>query len=382
MYLKTSSKKECYGCTACSNSCAKNAINMTADNEGFLYPEINKDLCISCGKCIKVCPYDFKQENNDIIAVYASWNNSIDYRNTCASGGVFFTIAEHVIQQRGLVVGATFSDDYKEVKHIVVDSYNDLIKLKKSKYVQSNLNNIFIKVKDALLQKKAVLFSGTPCQISGLVSFLGNKPENLILCELFCYGVPSPFVYQKYIEYLENKYSSKVINVNFKDKRFGWDYYTTEITFASGKKLCEFGGDSYRFFMGKGYSLRPSCLTCMYDYKSSVADFTLGDFYTYNKYISINPPKNGINCIVVRTKIVNDLLNKLSSKLFLSNIDVITFSENETHDIRKFDIDKRNEFFKLLNNSGYENTLSLIKNKKLKERLVKNIIAVKKRFLK
>ncbi len=378
MVKKEYKKSLCCGCGACKSICTQNAIELIEDNEGFFYPCVNVDLCIECGKCNKVCQYEVDKctNDNEELLVYAGWNVNNDIRNHCASGGVFYTLAKEVLRRGGVVIGAAFSDDYYNVEHLIVKNEKELNKLLRSKYVQSDTKNVFSDIKEFLDKGITVLFSGTPCQIFGLISFFGFKPKNLILCEVFCYGVPSPMVYQKYVEYLENKYSSKVVNVNFKDKRYGWDYYTTCITFASGKKIFVFGGDSYRYFMKTGYSLRPSCLHCNYNFKNSVADFTLGDFYTYKKYIDVEAPKSGINCIVVHNESANELLKSLESEILLIKVNEEAFCNGEKV-IRSFDTEKRNSFFKLINSNGYNGVLSLIIKDRIKVRIRKKLISIK-----
>lgn len=380
MLLNRKEKSLCCGCSACLNICPTNSIFFAADNEGFCYPEIDLNTCIKCGRCENVCPMTKNYHKQDKIRVFSAWNNDNNVRDNCASGGIFFTLAKKVISNSGAVIGASFTDDNRKVNHILAENQTDLLKLRKSKYLQSDLKNIFKNIKELLSQGKTVLFSGVSCQIAGLVSFLGEKPDNLILCELFCYGVPSPLVYNSYLNYIEKKYNSKIKSVDFKDKRYGWDYYTTCITLENNKKICKFGGDSYRYFMGKGYSLRPSCLNCAFGFPNTLADMILGDFYAYNQFFYDMPPKNGVSCVIIKGEQMYDLLKSLSTELCLAEIDAQKFLDIEKPKQRNFNSNKRNEFFEKLQIEGYEACLNLIEKNSFKSKIRTKIISIKKRI--
>jgi len=301
MFLTTKNKNECCGCKACEQICSQNAIRMVCDPEGFWYPEVDVDKCIGCKKCLQVC--SFNADINCIVQeqkVYAAWHKESRVRDRSSSGGFFFEIAKKVIENNGKVIGAVFDDKFI-VKHIVVDNLRDLGRLLRSKYVQSDTSGIFKLTKKLINNGDTVLFSGTPCQIEAVYSYLGSKPENLITCEVICFGVPSPQIYRGFLDYLEKKYKTDITDINFKDKSYGWENYRTRILFKNGRLFSEFPKDSYSRMMNARLSTRPSCDVCNMHNGSGLADFTLGDFWGIEKYGLKNIPKNGVSFVKVNS---------------------------------------------------------------------------------
>ena len=198
---------------------------MKEDQEGFWYPEVDVNQCINCGLCEKRCPIlnDMKVDNQP--QAYACYNKDEIIRKGSSSGGVFTLLASLVIEKGGIVYGATFNNE-NMVEHIKVDNINDLNKLRGSKYVQSKIGNTYFEIKDYLNQGRPVYFSGTPCQIDGLLAFLNKKYDNLILQDIVCHGVPSPKVWKKYLEQFNIEEDA---NISFRDKSTGWDSYSFTI---------------------------------------------------------------------------------------------------------------------------------------------------------
>ncbi|MBO5569966.1 MAG: Coenzyme F420 hydrogenase/dehydrogenase, beta subunit C-terminal domain [Clostridia bacterium] len=249
----------------------------------------------------------------------------------------------------------------------------------RSKYVQSDMSGVLPEVKDLLDSGKQVIFSGTPCQIETLRSFLKRDYVNLITCELFCYGTPEKKVYDQYLNYLENRYASKIVSINFKDKRYGWDYYTTCVRFENRREHCVFGGDSYSRLMRLWYSLMPGCLQCKRSLRSSKADFVLGDFYAYAKYIKESPPKNGISCVVVNSEKGMALIDG-SKELELLEIDMVSFFEQESERVRNFDLNERARFREKLSGCGYEEACREVGLEDRPSSLRKNVLALRRRI--
>ena len=169
--IELSSKQNCTGCSACANICPRGCIRMTADEEGFLYPKINEEMCMDCGLCENVCPMLHKPQQHELLAVYGAKNNDDAVRFTSSSGGMFTLFAEEILQQGGVVVGAAL-DEQLNVQHVLVNSLDELPKLRGSKYVQSKIGKIYSEVRQILRAGRKVLFSGTPCQIAGLKKYL------------------------------------------------------------------------------------------------------------------------------------------------------------------------------------------------------------------
>ena len=356
MFLKTFDKTTCSGCRACEYECPKQAISMYADDEGFLYPRIDMDLCVQCEKCEKACSFSRNVPETNINQVYAAYHKDDILRNESSSGGVFYPLAISVLENNGIVIGAGFNDDFS-VLHKPVSEEEELRQLMRSKYVQSDLKGIYQRIEKELNKGKPVLFSGTPCQVAGIRACFNDAYDNLYLCEVLCYGVPSPKVYERYLNYLIEKYHSAIAYINFKDKRYGWDYYTTSINFKSGKSFCRFGGDSYSEFFRKRLSIRYSCFQCPFSLANSYADISLGDFYHYEKYTTLEAPKNGISCVIIRNMRGEQLFDKIKESLIYEQVDADSYYCNEKKNGKIAIPEERNSFFQELNQCGYSSCI-------------------------
>ena len=206
--------EKCCGCSACMQACPKKCIIMKIDLEGFWYPKIKKSLCIDCHYCEKVCPVLHLLKKTDKTPVaYAAYSNEEYKRLNSSSGGIFTHLAEYILGEKGVVFGASFNEDYKSVKHILVENENDLGKLRGSKYLQSDINETYKIAKEKLDSGCLVLFTGTPCQIEGLICFLQKDYENLLLVDVVCHGVPSPKIWRDYLK----KFGDSIKKVSFRD---------------------------------------------------------------------------------------------------------------------------------------------------------------------
>lgn len=272
--------RECTGCMACFNSCPQKAVEMQELN-GFFYPKINSAVCINCGICQKVCPvhnHVSKKKPLDNTA-YAVFHRDKQIRDSSSSGGVFYSLAKTVIETGGAVYGAAWTKDLS-VKHIRIDSVEDISLLQGSKYVQSHIGDVYDYVKRDLKEKKPVLFSGVPCQIAGLQTYLQKEYDSLYTCEVLCHGNASPVVFREHKKYMGQKYSSKVVKIDFR-------YKTEEkcqniaFEFQNGTKviLREPLEDWYYNGFLSGILLRESCYQCRYVGIERTADITLADFW-------------------------------------------------------------------------------------------------------
>ena len=197
-------KAACVGCTACASVCPNNCIEMREDSDGFLYPEINLQKgCVECRRCETVCPVLGKSFSGELPIAYAAISLDESIRMKSSSGGLFTELAKRIIAQNGVVYGAAYDKQFK-VYHYCVDNVDDLHKLRGAKYAESNLGNSFVDVLTKLKQDQIVMFSGTPCQIAGLKTFLKRDYENLYCVDFVCHGVPSPMAWRAYVEYRAN----------------------------------------------------------------------------------------------------------------------------------------------------------------------------------
>jgi coenzyme F420-reducing hydrogenase beta subunit len=312
-------KTNCCGCGACENACLERSISLQADSEGFLYPNVDGQKCIGCGTCQKVCPVFNQSVKIDRFKqpiVFTGWNKDPTIRELSSSGGVFSVLAEQILMEKGVVFGAEFDDDFR-VRHKAVNDVAEINLLRGSKYVQSTIGDSLKKVSEYLNKGKLVLFSGTPCQIAGLNSYLRKDYSNLYTCDLVCHGVPSPKVFQKYLNYLERYVGNKLVEFNFRSKLTGWKNYSICARFANGRELI-YSRKKDSFINGflKNIFLRPSCYNCGYNTIPRHGDITIGDFWG----IGLKKPEldddKGASLILINTEKGRQIFEKCSHKLF------------------------------------------------------------------
>lgn len=275
-------KKECCGCGACYNRCPKSAITMEFDEEGFLYPKVDAEKCINCGLCQKACPsISATYTNSDNPKVYASWAED-EIRKKSSSGGMFTLLAEFILQQGGLVCGAAFDEEIK-LEHILIDKIEDLPKLRGSKYVMSDTKKVYSEILEKLKSGKKVLFCGCPCQVAGMLSFVGKEYENLYTLDLLCAGGTSPGLFEKYKKEVHG--TQEITSVDFRNKKwYGWPASMT-VTYKNGKvyKRAREEDVFYKYFLNN-LAKRPFCDTCKFSRLPRQGDITLGDFWGIDKY--------------------------------------------------------------------------------------------------
>ena len=306
------SKNKCTGCTACMNICPKGAISMIRDSDGFKYPVIDQDKCINCGLCKRTCPVINNKNNNSINKCYVGYAKDEEIRFNSSSGGIFSIIANYILENNGIVIGASFNNDNK-LKHIAITNNKELSKLRGSKYLQSDLDNIFTYIKNNIKDNK-ILFVGTPCQVAGLKSFIKKDFNNLICIDLVCHGVPSPKLFDKYIKELESN-NGKVLNYNFRDNSTGWDNYSNTITFKN-KKITELRkNNNYMKLFLSDIALRNSCYNCNNKLGNKYSDITLGDFWGINNYYPDMYNKSGVSAIIINTNTGINIFNNINNNI-------------------------------------------------------------------
>lgn len=282
-------KKECCGCNACGDACAKHAITFKTDIEGFWYPEVNKVLCIDCGLCERVCPIinikelkknDYPKPAHTIAAV----NKNMRVRWNSTSGGAYTALAETMLEQGGYVTGAIYNEGFTGVHNYMSNNPEALEKLRSSKYLQSNAEGIYAEIRDCLRKGEKVLACGTPCQMAALRTFLRKDYNNLVIVDFICRGVNSPKVYRAYLDSLEKKYNSKVVYIKAKNKELGWRNLTRKVTFENGQSYYGvFMDDDFRRGYHTNVFCRPSCYDCKFKDFPRIADITIADFWGIEK---------------------------------------------------------------------------------------------------
>ena len=278
---KLANKEICTGCMACMNACPKAAISFEADEEKFLMPFVDERKCVECHLCERACPevQEIFHQNTGEVDVYAGWNKTD--RRVSSSGGAFSSIARYVLEKGGDVYGVTL-DEHLICKHIGVDSEEGLDHLRGSKYIQSCIGETFKQAKQKLLADKYVLFTGTPCQISGLKSYLGKDYLKLITIDLICHGVPSQASFNSYLKKLKNRLGKdegeEFTNYEFR-RRDGWGFAPSVTTTMNNCRTL-YGVDAlYMSAFDKAAIFRKSCYSCHYATTARVGDFSIGDFW-------------------------------------------------------------------------------------------------------
>ncbi len=279
--ISITDKKNCCGCGACASICPKQSISMVADSEGFFYPYVNKDTCIDCSLCEKVCNELHPMSQREPLRVLAAINKNEEIRLKSSSGGIFYILAEQTINEGGVVFGARFDENWQ-----VVISYADTMKgveaFMGSKYVQARIENAYKDVKQFLIEGRKVLFSGTPCQVAGLHQFLRKQYDNLLSVDFICHGTPSPKVWGMYLDEVTNGYKS-VKSISFRNKINGWKHLHFSVEHNPTTKVVSFLSSAYQNQYMKAFLadliLRPSCFFCSAKSGSSHSDITIADFW-------------------------------------------------------------------------------------------------------
>ena len=346
-------KNLCNGCGACLTVCSKKCIEMIADEEGFSYPHVNSQKCVSCGLCEKSCPILANKDVQQIhrTKILAAQNKNEDIRRKSSSGGVFTALAQNVIEQGGAVCAAKYSKDF-EVVHSIATTREELLSYCGAKYVQSKSEQCFIEIKKMLCQGQKILFVGTPCQIAGLSAFLKHPYDNLVLVDMICHGVPSPLVWRKYLEERKGRDANgaELVAINLRDKSTGWSKYEYSVRFDyQNGKVYSVHQDKDKFMQGftSNLYLRPSCSNCKFKGIERISDITLGDYWgVWNQHPDFDDNK-GTSLVMIHSEkgleIWESILDNFKF-LEITNDEAIQYNPSA---IKSSDAaDNRTEFYK------------------------------------
>lgn len=313
-------KEDCCGCGACYDVCSKNAIEWEPDSEGFSYPRVNISKCVNCGLCNKVCPIENstsinRQNKSYTPIVLGVYHKDEQVRFTSTSGGAFWGLAEDFIKNGGYVSGAIFYDHFK-IKHIVTNDLNELKKIKGSKYAQSDCRGMYRQIESLLKDGEKVMATGMPCQMAALRQYLRKDYDNLLVVDLICHSVTSQMPFQLYIQYLELKYKSKIVDFHPKNKENGgWHNFGFKATFANGKTYFEHGNRDYFCVLSYVSSVltRYSCFECRYKNCPQPSDLTIGDFWGIDKIDPDFDSPKGVSKVVINSKRGEMYINSLET---------------------------------------------------------------------
>ena len=346
-------KTDCCGCHACFNICPKDAIEMKEDEYGFKYPVINQEKCIECGMCKKVCPIINKEKIINEPKTYACINKNEEIRLNSSSGGIFTLIAETILELNGVVFAAQFDDNFNVI-HSYVNSKEELYKFRGSKYVQSIIGDTFKKVKKFLEQGKYVLFTGTPCQVEGLYSFLQKDYENLYTQDIICHGVPSPKVWKEYINFRKKIDTKNPIEISFRNKDEGWKLFNLKFKYNEGEYKKNQNTDVYMKAFLNNVSLRDSCYNCNFKKVSRISDITLADFWGIQKIMPKIDDDKGTSLVILNSEKGKKLFEKIKEKIDFKEVnfeEAIKYNPSMIKSVIK--PQKRDSFFRDLENLDF-----------------------------
>lgn len=317
-------KSACCGCSACASICGHQAITMKSDGMGFLYPEVDQSRCVDCGLCNQVCAFNANYDtSNNLPApeVYAVRHKDMNEISTSRSGAVFIALSDWILEQGGVVYGVGYEGHFRVV-HKRATNKEERNEFKGSKYVQSDLKDTFLQIKQDLKKEYKVMFSGTPCQTSGLLSYLKLLKQDisqLYVVDLVCHGVPAPYVWRGYLKYIEKKYRGEVTSFNFRDKsQLGWSAHKE--SFRMGDKyICI---STYSDLFGKCIMFRHSCSVCHFANLKRPSDLTIGDFWGWEKVDQhINADDKGVSLLLVNTEKGRHLFSKIANQIYYLKTD-------------------------------------------------------------
>lgn len=343
----------CTGCSACAAVCPKRCIQLEQNEEGFVYPKVDQSLCVECGLCEKVCPaLEGQLEQSRVQQVFYGWHREDSVRLASSSGGVYSGLAQRVLEQGGRVFGSVFDPEKRRAVHSSSEQ-GDYALQRKSKYVESALEDTFRQAKSALESGVPVLFSGAPCQIYGLYNYLGKEYPNLVTCDFICGGVNSNRVFQDYLDGLERRYGAKVKNVDFRSKKYGWSTHSIRVELQNGR---QYNSHYYTdpFFHGffDHCFLRKCCYQCRFK-NAHRADITLADYWRYRDVEGLRNDELGISLVSANSRAAAEWLQGCAA-LQLTEIS----PEHAAYNYRPAELDqnalrRREQFFSLYQREGF-----------------------------
>lgn len=319
-FFDINDKSLCCGCKVCGSVCPVNAITFFNDNEGFWYPQIDKKKCIKCNKCKNICPIAKEKlpQIKDDNQTYAAYSKFKDVLDNSTSGGIFTHLSDLVLEAGGVVFGHKYDENMKCVC-TVAKTKKERNDFRGSKYVQSDMGEVFKQIKIEIELNKTVLLTGTPCQIDAVKSYFSNKPpENLITMDIVCHGVPSPQIFQEYVELMGKKEGKKIVNFKFRDKQQGWQTPFRVFEYSDGSSNSELLNDDAfnNLYQRTDCILRPSCYNCRYAGKKRISDVSIADFWgIQNSHSEMFNENRGVSLVLVNTEKGKKIFNKISDSI-------------------------------------------------------------------
>lgn len=358
--IQNENKANCCGCTACASVCPKKCIQMVKDSEGFAYPKVDILQCINCGLCEKVCPMKSHETDAFALKAVAVQHKEENTLYHSAAGGAFSAIAACTIAKGGIAFGVAY-DEKMVVYHDSAETIDELAKFRSSKYVQSDMRDAFLRVKQALDSGREVCFSGTPCQVAGLKNFLRKPYDNLITVDLVCKGVGSPAVLACYVNDMEATFNSKIVGMNFKRKTYGYHSSTMSVDFENGETYSKGGiTDPMMRSFRANICLRQSCANCQFKGEHRSSDLTIFDCWHYKELTGKADNDKGHTAVLIHSTKGQRRIQECEAMLHIEEIDpekvisldgIMVRNRMEAHE-------KRQVFFDVLSRSGLNEAIA------------------------
>lgn len=352
---------DCCGCGACRAVCSCGAISMAPDEDGFLHPKMDASKCIGCGRCEKACPILHPGEKRRPVQVYAAKAKDDVVRWGSSSGGVFTLLARKIIARGGVVFGAGFETGTWRIIHKPARTLEELEDLRGSKYVQSDIGDAFSMAKSCLDAGQEVLFSGCPCQVAALKRFLGRDFPQLLTVDLICHGIPSPFVWQRYLGKRQKAVARRITEVV--SRRFcDWSRYCIQISFEGEREPSyskDRWTDPFMISFVSFWGLRDSCLRCCFRGFSSGSDITLGDYNNAQEIFGGLRDENGVSAVIIHSErginavgsVLGDMDVRTATVEHLAKANPSIFKNEKTPRLRK-------EFLRRVKNEDFDELVS------------------------
>ena len=381
--IGTGLKENCCGCNACGDICPQNAISFVADNEGFLYPQVDKDKCTDCGLCEGICPNINKcrssKDNFKEPVCYVAKHRSVEVVFASTSGGIFSALADVMYKEGGYVGGAVHNEDFS-VSQFISNDRKDLNRLRRSKDLQSTAEGYYKEVKRILDSGASVLACGLPCQTAGLLNYLKNDYENLITVDLVCAGVNSPKVWRKYLDSIENKAGSKLVYTENKSKEYGWQNLTQKFVFENGEEYFDIGSKSsfVKGYIGSHLYCRPSCYECRFKGFPRAADITIGDFWGIEKFTSEYNSDLGTSLVLINSKKGEAYFEKAKRRINCKEVPLdwaLPGNPSLMQSMTRIS-ERRDEFFSDLDKEDFDAVVSKYSQPEVKRSALRRILGI------
>lgn len=367
-------QKPCCGCSACVAICPKKCLEIKQDSKGFYVPAFDPTNCINCDLCVKVCPLN-KEDNEKSTSekAFGAVANDCEISETSSSGGLFTLLCNKVLEKNGVVFGAAFDENFN-VYHKAAYSFEEAKAFRGSKYVQSNVGNCFKQVKELLENDRFVYFSGTPCQVAGLVSYLKKDYDKLITQDFICHSVPSPLIWDSYKAYRQEEFGGKITNVSFRAKEKDKKGYKLLLTFDNGKKYMGDGNDPYMKAFIEGLSSNSSCISCKFKGNNRYSDITLGDFWGVEDICEDFNDYNGVSLVLLHSEKALSLFEAIKKDvLFVVVSSDKVFNKNQMAVKSVYENPKRKVFLKHIKKKGFNKAYKKATKAGIKQKLKRTI---------